>query len=46
MPYVVVPVKGGFQVTNLITGKRYSKKPLTKEMAEKQMRALYIHAKD
>jgi hypothetical protein len=43
MPYHIVSVPGGFKVCKKQPGRRkyYSDKPLTKEMAMKQMRALY-----
>ncbi len=45
MPYKIVPVKGGFKVKKDQPGKAvyFSKAPLTKDMATKQMRALYLH---
>lgn len=45
MPYEVVSVKGGYKVKKAIPGKPiyFSKAPLTKETAEKQRRALYLH---
>lgn len=45
MPYKVVPVPGGFKVKKNQPGRPvyFSKSPLTKEKAEKQLRALYLH---
>jgi len=45
MPYAVVKVKGGYKVKNLESGKYYSLKALTKEMAGKQLLALLIHSR-
>lgn len=44
MPYKVVKVKGGYKVKKDVPGraKYFSKDPLTKAMAESQMRALYL----
>ena len=43
MPYKVVAVKGGYKVKKDQRGrpKYFSSEPLTKEMAEKQMKAIY-----
>ena len=43
MPYKVVEVKGGYKVKKNQPGRPvyFSDKPLTKEMAEKQMKAIY-----
>lgn len=43
MPYKLQKARGKdlYYVKNLETGKRYSKKPLPKDVAERQMRALY-----
>jgi hypothetical protein len=41
MPFKVVKVKGGFKVKKDGTREYFSTKPLTKEMATKQMRAIY-----
>jgi len=52
MPYQVVKVKGGFKVQKeggelTSTGRRYfSNKPLTKERAYSQMRALYASERE
>ena len=46
MPYAIVKVRGGYKVKNMDSGKFYSSKPQTKEMARKQLLALLIHAKD
>ena len=46
MPFIVIPVKGGYKVKkNVAGGKTYSKKPLTKAKAEAQRRAIYVHEK-
>ena len=44
MPYKVVAVKGGYKVKKDQPGRPvyFSKSPITKAMAEKQMKALYI----
>ena len=42
MPYELKKAKGGYYVITQGTEKKHSKKPLTKEMAERQMKALYI----
>lgn len=44
MPYALKKVVGGYYVINEKTGKRYSEKPLSKEKAIKQLRALYLYA--
>lgn len=43
MPYKLSKVSGGYKVRTVKPGrpKYHSKAPLTKKMAEKQMRALY-----
>jgi hypothetical protein len=41
MPYDLKKAKGGYYVVTEGTGKTHSKKPLSKDMAERQMRALY-----
>jgi hypothetical protein len=43
MPYHIIKYKGGYSVANQNTGKIFSKHAMTKEMAEKQMKALYMH---
>jgi len=44
MPFVVVPVGAGYKVKKDVPGgSYYSKKPLTKEVAEKQRRAIYLN---
>ena len=43
MPYHIIKYKGGYIVANQNTGKHFSKHAMTKEMAEKQMKALYMH---
>lgn len=46
MPFVVEAVKGGYKVRkNVPGGQVFSKRPLTKEMAERQRRAIYLHEK-
>jgi len=46
MPYSLLKVSPRrYYVINLDTGKRYSKEPLTKEKAEKQLIALRINTK-
>ena len=43
MPYIIIKVKGGFKVAKKSNPKEtYSKKPLTKKMAEKQKIAIEI----
>lgn len=47
MPYRVKKVDGGYQVVNKETGKTYKKTPhKTKEAAQKQMAAMYVHTKN
>jgi hypothetical protein len=41
MPYELKKAKGGYYVVTETTGKKHSKKPLSKDTAERQMRALY-----
>ena len=41
MPYEVKPVRGGFKVYKEGTRRVFSREPLTRETAIKQMRALY-----
>jgi len=41
MPYHVIKYNGGYVVSNQHTGKHYSKHALTKENAEKQLKAMY-----
>lgn len=43
MPYHVVKSGSGYKVRNKRTGKTYSNKPITKERAEAQMRAMYAN---
>ena len=45
MPYKIEKVKGGYFVTD-IYGKKYSKKPISKDNAIKQIVALHIHTKN
>jgi hypothetical protein len=43
MPFIVIPVKGGYKVKkNVPMGETYSKKPLTKAKAEAQRKAILI----
>jgi hypothetical protein len=46
MPYILSKAKGGYFVKTEDTGKRHSNKPLSKEMAERQMKALYYAMKN
>lgn len=46
MPYKEVKVKGGYKVETKETGRSHSKKPLSKEKADAQMRALYAKVPD
>ena len=47
MPFIIVPVKGGYKVKKDVKGgEYYSKKPLPKPIAEAQRRAIYMHEKD
>lgn len=46
MPYKILKVKGGYKIKNMDSGKFYSSKPLTKEMAHRQLLALLIHTRD
>jgi len=44
MPFRLLMIsKGKYKVQNKDTLKTYSKKPMTKEKATKQMKALHIH---
>ena len=46
MPFIVIPVKGGYKVKkNVAGGPVYSKKPLSRKKAEAQRRAIYLHEK-
>ena len=45
MPYKLLHIKNGFKVQNKETKKTYSKSPLTKEKAIKQLQAIQIHYK-
>lgn len=46
MPYAIVKVRGGYKVKNMESGKFYSSKPQTKEMAHRQLLVLLIRTKD
>ena len=46
MPYELQKSGKKYFVVNKITGQKYSKKPLSKVMAERQLTALRIHAND
>jgi hypothetical protein len=46
MPYKVVKHKNGYVVVNENTGKMYSKHALSRDMAERQLKAIYTHTKD
>jgi hypothetical protein len=46
MPYELHRVPKGYYVVTKETNKKHSNKPLPKERAEAQMRALYYHVKD
>ena len=41
MPYELKKARGGYYVVTEGTGKEHSKKPLSKDTAERQMKALY-----
>lgn len=45
MPYALKRVKGGWKVKQKGTKKTYSKKPLSKAKATRQMRAIYAGEK-
>jgi len=45
MPYEIKPEPGGYVVINSNTGMTYSNRPLTLEMAKKQMKAMYASEK-
>jgi hypothetical protein len=44
MPFVIVKVRGGYKVKKE-GGETFSSKPLTKEMATRQLRAIYATEK-
>ncbi len=46
MPYKVRKSGKGYKVANKETGKTYSKKPLSKEKADAQMRAIYANTNE
>lgn len=43
MPYAVSKSGSGYKVRNKETGKTYSDKPMSREKAVSQMRAIYMH---
>lgn len=43
MPWNIAKSGNGYKVRNKETGKTYSKKPLSKEKANKQMAAIYAN---
>lgn len=43
MPWNIAKSGSGYKVRNKETGKTYSKKPMTKEKAKKQMAAMYAN---
>jgi len=45
MPYTQIKVKGGYKNKNINSGKSYSKKPMSKEKADSQLRILKINYK-
>lgn len=45
MPFKLLQIKNGFKVQNIETKKTYSKSPMTKENAKKQLQAIQIHYK-
>lgn len=45
MPFKLLKLKGGYKVENKETKKTYSKLPLTKDKAIKQLKALKINTK-
>ena len=47
MPYMLQEVaRNKYFVVNQLTGRKYSLHPLTKEMAEKQLQAIYLRTKN
>lgn len=46
MPYALLPSGTKYYVINTRTGKVYSKEPMPKERAKKQLIALRIHTKE
>jgi hypothetical protein len=46
MPYELKKAKTGFYVITEGTGRKHSNKPLSKTMAERQMKALYYRVKN
>jgi hypothetical protein len=46
MPYSIRKSGQGYKVTNKKTGKTYSKKPMSKEKAKKQIAALHINTNE
>jgi hypothetical protein len=46
MPYSIRKSNAGFKVFNKKTGHAFSKKPMSKEKAKKQVAALHINVKE
>lgn len=46
MPYKLQSTGGGYKVVTKATGKAHSKKPLSKERAKAQMRAIYANTNE
>lgn len=44
MPYTITKVGKGYEVETKTTGKKHSKKPLSKAKATAQMRAMYANS--
>lgn len=45
MPYMLEKVRGGYYVKNILTGKRYSERPMPLARARKQLVALMMNAR-
>ena len=45
MPWAIKKADGGYYVVTKETGRKHSKKPMTKEMAKKQLAALHVNAR-
>lgn len=43
MPYAVRKERGGYHVVNKENGHTYSNHPQTREMANRQLRAIHMH---